>query len=724
MTNRATKQRAIDEAGERFVAAAEQLGSAFLADSTTGSLVETNTDIVGHTAIHCCVRLLLIEQIPPAAALRSWNDAAERSATLERQIIRADEPGLRLELSHLDRSLLSQIMEGLRAADETLVQAGIDDPIGTLYECSLERTPHRTELGGLALERAPRSRRRAAGAFYTPTELINHLTEQAVHPGTTAEPYFPRICDPACGSGRFLTASLRRIVTAHADGSDVGALMRRAVSRLYGVDRDPIAIELTRFRLWTLTGFDDEAAASLKHTCRVGDALLGAPADEALAHESADAWCQRQIGQPTSGLFHWHIAFPKVFTEHRDVGATPGFDAVLGNPPFLNQLSSSTAHHDAALKLISAWSRGSIKRYADAAAAFMVRSLQLVRPEGRIALVLPMSLLASQDAAGMRQAVMAACRLEGLWLSTQPVFTGTDVLTCAPVLHAVTTEAPPVSRWSGVPPTPMSPVPPPPADASMQHTWSHLVADAFGVPLVSVNSVGTLGDIATATADFRDQYYGLEGFLVDRTEGPDDAFPKLITAGLIDPADCRWGRATTRVLKRAWAHPRIDLERMQREGSLGGWVDSRRVPKLLVATQTRVIEAIADEAGALVPSTPVITVLPRDRDDLWRIAAVLLSPVVSAVALQRVGGSALTGDTIKLAAKQVLELPVPRDEQSWNKAADHARRASSAGSDADRLKHLRSAAAASVNAFGIDKAEAEPLLEWWADRLPKRSRGE
>ena len=75
-----------------------------------------------------------------------------------------------------------------------------------------------------------------------------------------------------------------------------------------------------------------------------------------------------------------------------------------------------------------------------------------------------------------------------------------------------------------------------------------------------------------------------------------------------------------------------------------------------------VVEAIIDEeAGAFVPSVPVIAVF-ADADRLFDVAAVLLSPLTSAWAVTRVAGSAhRVSDAIKLSARQILDVPLPAD---------------------------------------------------------------
>ncbi|MGH2684553.1 MAG: hypothetical protein ACRDJP_03695, partial [Actinomycetota bacterium] len=133
-------------------------------------------------------------------------------------------------------------------------------------------------------------------------------------------------------------------------------------------------------------------------------------------------------------------------------------------------------------------------------------------------------------------------------------------------------------------------------------------------------------------------------------------------------------------------------------------VDARLVPKVLVATQTRVIEAVVDEEGAWLPCTPVITLTgPR----LWHAAAVLLAPPVSAWALRTYGGAALSSDAIKLSASQLLTAPLPADTGAWDEAASMLR----AGAPVEAVGTTMCAA------YGAGQA----VWDWWHKRLPRRT---
>lgn len=423
-------------------------------------------------------------------------------------------------------------------------------------------------------------------------------------------------------------------------------------------------------------------------------------------------------------FFHWPLAFPDVFSRR---GGGGGFDVILGNPPFLNQLETATVTDRGLAAILAARTGGTCRGYTDLSATFLVLAASLARPGGRVALVQPQSLLAAKDAAPVRAAVLRAGSLSALWVANAYLFEGVSVFTCAPTIHVAGPRSGPLARSTGPAFTPLPPITVDADALAREETWAHLAAAASGVPDIHHRAAGRLGDLAHATADFRDQYYGLSGFLVEDADlapaDRDDArFPPIVTSGLIDPAHCRWGAAHTRILKRRWLAPRVDRARMLASGALGPWLASRLVPKLLLATQTRILEVFADEHGRFVPSTPLITITPRDPTNpanLWRLAAALASPVLTALALKKFAGAALNADAIKLSAKQVLDLPLPADRPAWDLAADQFRAASARTDPRERARALHEFGRLACRAYGL--AEPHELLAWWTDRLAGRS---
>jgi SAM-dependent methyltransferase len=383
-------------------------------------------------------------------------------------------------------------------------------------------------------------------------------------------------------------------------------------------------------------------------------------------------------------------AVPEATVVHADAldhswPASP-FDVVVGNPPFLGQMSSRT-------------SRGGRSdlgggAYADTAALFLALSARLVRPDGGVvALVLPQSVLATRDAGPIRVAVVADAALTDLWVAGEAVFEAA-VHTIVAVFRRGQPQGE-IRRWFGPAFTPVAAVSAATArDLAVRSSWSFLTADLAGVPMVEPQTTGVIGDIATVTADFRDQYYGLVGAVRDDVEGP-----PLITSGLIDAGVCHWGTRQTRFAKQRFERPRVELAALS--PALQTWAATRLVPKVLMATQTKVIEAIADPDGVLLPSVPVLTVAPHRTDDVWRVLAVLLAPSTSAWAATQFLGAGLTSSALKLSASQVRTLPLPATP--WDDALGPLQSGDMAGFARCMNRAYRVA--------------DEPVTSWWLDRL-------
>ncbi len=502
--------------------------------------------------------------------------------------------------------------------------------------------------------------RRAAGAWFTPWPLVEHLVDQALARGSDVGAGEVRVLDPACGAGVFLAAVARQLVGRCREDP-----VRCVARSVHGTDLDPDAVDLARVVLWLeLLPWLDPGAPLPDLALRVGDSLGDAAPEPA-------SW-----------------------------------DVVVGNPPFLNQLERATAQERAAAERMRREDPGVLRPYTDLSAVFLARAVSWVRPGGRVALVQPVSLLAARDAAGVRARVAATCVVESLWTSDGRAFDAA-VSTCAPVLRRSTTEHPQgeVARSGGVPPVPGPAVSP----GDLTGPWGHLVAAGLGVPALVWRTRGVLGELAGCTADFRDQYYGLAGAVAEGRPGPGRA--PLVTSGLIEPARCDWGVRPTRFLKQGWAAPVVVLDRL--DDRLAGWARARLVPKVLVGTQGRVVEAVADPAGRWLPSVPVISVVPHE-GRLWHVLAVLLAPPVSVHAATTYAGAALSPTAIKLSARQVAAVPLPVDEGAWDAAAIVL----SQGQEEGMVEAARLMCAA----YDVP---AGPVLDWWLERVlrsPQRGR--
>jgi hypothetical protein len=80
------------------------------------------------------------------------------------------------------------------------------------------------------------------------------------------------------------------------------------------------------------------------------------------------------------------------------------------------------------------------------------------------------------------------------------------------------------------------------------------------------------------------------------------------------------------------------------------------VPKILIANQTKVIEAVHDRDGAWLPGVPVITCVTDDPD---RVLHVLASPAANEWVLQHAAGSGLSATSVRLNPRLLASIPLP-----------------------------------------------------------------
>jgi hypothetical protein len=476
--------------------------------------------------------------------------------------------------------------------------------------------------------------RKQRGAWFTPDPLVAFLCDRVLEPAIAAhpDPARMRVLDPACGDGRVLEAAVARL--APRIGMDAA---RRCVR---GVELDP------------------------------------AIAREAVARVGADAVTCGDARALLPG--------------------TEPVDVVLGNPPYLSPLATTTVRRG----------RSSLGGgpYADVAVEFLALALDLARPDGgRVGLVLPQSVLASRDAGPVRASVPGRAALDVLWWAGRPVFDAAVLTVIAGFVRGHPQGD--VERWRGPAFDPASPVAgPQPAE----ETWGRLVHDLAGVPTVELGAgMPTLGDRADVTAGFRQHFYGLVPFVRDsvsrrghgRGSGGGRGAP-LVTSGAIDPGRCRWGERPVRFAGRMFQAPTVDVGALHDRApkGLAEWAARHLVPKVLVATQTAVLEAVADDAGRWLPSVPVVAALPKDPGDVWRVASVLTAPPAAAWAAARHAGTGLSR-SMRVGVGLVRSLPLPQDERRWASAATLLR-------DGD----VDGCAEAMMGAYRVDDPAS---LTWW-----------
>ena len=203
------------------------------------------------------------------------------------------------------------------------------------------------------------SKRKKDGVFYTPQYITKYIVENTVGKlcsnkkeelGIVEEEYFSdkkrqistkkslldkletyrdwlkgiTICDPACGSGAFLSAALQFLKSEHQLINEMQAKVTGGgiafayfdndilENNLYGVDINEESIEIAKLALWLRTAQPNRKLSSLNNNIKCGNSLIS---DPTIAGEKA---------------FNWEQEFPEVFEKG-------GFDVVIGNPPYVTR---------------------------------------------------------------------------------------------------------------------------------------------------------------------------------------------------------------------------------------------------------------------------------------------------------------------------------------------------------------------------------------------------
>jgi hypothetical protein len=167
--------------------------------------------------------------------------------------------------------------------------------LGSVYESLLELHPElNVDAGTFVLRTVSGSERKTTGSYYTPESLIQALLDSALDPvldqaARSADPAAAilalRVCDPACGSGHFLISAAHRIAqrlaAARSPEEEPSLEVQRHALRdvighcVYGVDLNPMAVELCKVSLWMEALEPGRPLSFLDHRIQVGNSLLG-----------------------------------------------------------------------------------------------------------------------------------------------------------------------------------------------------------------------------------------------------------------------------------------------------------------------------------------------------------------------------------------------------------------------------------------------------------------
>ncbi len=267
------------------------------------------------------------------------------------------EPISKNSLKRLYNGALGKLKEILGDASLPRVSLALDDPALEYVDRTLSLLDFSGTAGDLVGDAYQCFRgsdtRGQEGQFFTPLPAIRVLISLVdPKPGE-------RVIDPACGAGGFLFSTVCHLISQRATHKDIERC-------LFGIDKDAYLAKLARMRVSLLT---------LRQTkVSVGDSLA------------------------------WHSTDPTSFMRDTKLGS---FDIVLTNPPFGTKIVAASEAIRRQFLLAHRWVRPSGETRlvptkeslpnAPPQVLFVERCISLVRPGGRIGMVVPESLLSGRN---------------------------------------------------------------------------------------------------------------------------------------------------------------------------------------------------------------------------------------------------------------------------------------------------------------------------------------
>jgi hypothetical protein len=212
-----------------------------------------------------------------------------------------------------------------RSDDGSLVHDLHDDSLSTRF------------LGDLYQELSAHAKDKYA-LLQTPVFVEEFILDRTLTPALEERPLEGfRMIDPTCGSGHFLLGSFHRLLDRwyrHAPNLEIQARVQSALDAIHGVDLNPFAVAIARFRLTVaalaacgLRSLEDFPA--FKYHLAVGDSLIHGPDQDVLPGME-----ERSAYMP----FHYATEDAQVLLEILEEGR---YDAVVGNPPYIKVKDSA-----------------------------------------------------------------------------------------------------------------------------------------------------------------------------------------------------------------------------------------------------------------------------------------------------------------------------------------------------------------------------------------------
>ena len=318
--------------------------------------------------------------------------------------------------------------------------------LGSIYERFLSKTIVATKAKA-TVELKPENRKKQ-GVFYTPEYVVRYIVEQSI--GELIQKQKPaeiaglRFADISCGSGSFLLGLYDFIIRRHAQfynekgnkriARDAGCVLdpddgafhlslrqKREIllENLYGVDLDPQAVEVAQLSLY-LKLLEEETTQSARHyQLEFGERLLPDLSSNVRCGNSLVEWDITEREKFTSQ----EEAKLKPFdfgSQFENVMASGGFDAIVGNPPYV-QLSMKHFREERVNRYLP-WKYGHSGGRLNTFAFFLDRARQLCKDNACFSYILPNTFTTQEYYEPLRKNLLFGSRILSLTTPVGKVF--------------------------------------------------------------------------------------------------------------------------------------------------------------------------------------------------------------------------------------------------------------------------------------------------------------
>ncbi len=298
--------------------------------------------------------------------------------------------------------------------------------LGNVYEQFLGKVIRLTLAHKVKIEEKPEVKK-AGGVYYTPSYIVDYIVKNTV--GKLIEGKTPKqiesikILDPACGSGSFLlsayTCLLNYIRDWYVQNSPekypkqiyqlraghyfltIAEKKKILLNNIFGVDIDTQAVEVTKLSLLlktlenenqdTLSLFRERALPDLANNIKCGNSLIGPDFYDNLEPDKINDELRQKIN-----AFDWQKEFPQIFSRK-----SPGFDAVISNPPWVDIKGM-----DPQLVDFYFVSYSTTQNRMNIYATFLQKAIELLRPKGLLGFITPNSYLTQSSYKNLRQFIL------------------------------------------------------------------------------------------------------------------------------------------------------------------------------------------------------------------------------------------------------------------------------------------------------------------------------